>query len=78
MFVVFYKHVTVGGDGVSIWSKLDGCINIQALSSSVLKYLPVIMYCKVCCCLHKINCLKTFEHMSMHCTNKALVFVKFH
>ena len=55
-----------GSDGVSIWAKLDGYINTQAVSYSVQKYFPIIMYCEVCCCLH-INCLQIFKHMSTPC-----------
>ena len=61
---------------LEVMGYLDGCIDIQAVSYSVQKYFPIIMYCEVCCCLH-INCLQIFKHMSTPCGIKVYVFVKF-
>ena len=36
---------------VVMGSKFHGCA-YRALSSYVQRYLPVIIYCDVCCCLH--------------------------
>ena len=44
--VVVYKHVTQF-DGVSTWAKFEGHHRCP-----MLKYLPFLMYCEVCCCLH--------------------------
>ena len=37
-----------GGDGGSTWAKFDG--NICPVI--IQKYIPFILYCEVCCCLH--------------------------
>ena len=57
---------------VSTWAKFDG--HIYHGYPVMPKYLPFIMYCEVCCCLH----VKTFEHMSAHWAIKVYVFAKFH
>ena len=61
---IFYFLVNVSG-GVSTWAKCEGHIYHRC---PMLKYLPFIMYCEVCCCLQKkkANWLQTFEHMAAH------------
>ena len=50
MFVVVYKHVIeIGNDGVSIWSKLDGCIvlifgDYPVLSRSIFRLLCTVRF----------------------------------
>ena len=46
MFVVVYKHVVENVD------RLDGCMDVRPFSCSVQKYVPVVMYYEVCCCLN--------------------------
>ena len=41
----------------------------------VIKCLPFIMYCEVCC---QVNCLQTCECMSAYWAIKVYMFVKFH
>ena len=70
---IFNSVLSMVVDGVSTWAKLDGYICPVIMQ----KYLPFIMCCEVCCCLH-IHFLQTCEHMSAHWAIKVYRFVKFH